>query len=94
METMSERVVRLLSRYAPSGALGHPLPPGLSIRQGLAIDSLSLVSILVALGEELAVDIAESGIELSGIQTVGDLVRLGDDLAAIATSPKHLATND
>jgi len=82
METMSERVARLLLPHAQAGCSDTSLSPRLSIRDELAIESLALVSVLVDLGAELEIDISESAIELSQIQTVGDLIGLGDELLA------------
>jgi acyl carrier protein len=80
-ETMSDRITRLLIQYAQSAGPTRPLAPTLSIREELAVESLSLVSVLVDLGAELEVDINESGVELSRIQTVGDLIALGERLS-------------
>src|SRR4051812_45965611 len=84
IESMSERITRLLIQYARTTVSDahSTLPPALSIRNDLAVESLSLVSVLVDLGAELDVDIAESGLELSRIQTVGDLIAVGDELLA------------
>lgn len=84
METMSERITRLLLQHMPSEIAARPLPARLSIRDELGVESLSLVSVLVDLGAELEVDITESGVELSRIQTVGDLIEVADDLLAAA----------
>ncbi len=80
IETMSERITRLLLQHAQSGDLARQLSPRLSIRNELGVDSLSLVSVLVELGAELNIDITESGVELSRIETVGDLIGIGDHL--------------
>jgi acyl carrier protein len=82
METMPDRVTRLLLQHAQTVPGERPLPPALSIRNELAVESLSLVSVLVDLGAELDVDVTESGVELSRIQTVGDLIAVGNELAA------------
>jgi len=46
------------------------------------VESLSLVSVLVDLGAELEVDVIESGLDLGRIQTVGDLITIGNELVA------------
>jgi hypothetical protein len=81
-ETMPDRVTRLLLQHAQSVPAERPLPTALSIRNELAVESLSLVSVLVDLGAELEVDVTESGVELSRIQTVGDLIAVGNELMA------------
>jgi len=39
------------------------------------------VAVTLALGEELQIDVVEAGIELGGLDTVGDLVVIGRGLA-------------
>lgn len=82
VESMPERVTRLLLQHAQTVPVERPLPAALSIRTELAVESLSLVSVLVDLGAELEVDVTESGVELSRIETVGDLITVGNELAA------------
>jgi acyl carrier protein len=83
-EGMERTVNRLVLEYAqarplaPAGAL---LDPKLTLRGDLAIDSLALVSLTLRLGEELAVDVVESGLEFSQLQTVGDLLAIAERLA-------------
>jgi hypothetical protein len=81
-ESMPDRVTRLLLNHAQSVPAERPFPLGLSIRNELAVESLSLVSVLVDLGAELEVDVTESGLDLGRIQTVGDLIAIGDELVA------------
>ena len=73
-ETLEARVERLVLEYAQSVPPERPLPPGLSLRNDLAIESLSLVSLALRLGGELGVDIVEQGVELGKLSTVGDLL--------------------
>ena len=80
-ETMEERITRLLLEHAQNVPPQRPFPAGLSIRKDLAIESLSLVAVTLALGEELQIDVVEAGIELGGLDTVGDLVVIGRGLA-------------
>jgi acyl carrier protein len=69
------RVEALVREYAQSPA--SVLDPKASLRRDLGIDSLSLVSVAVALGDELGVDLVEWGADLSKLETLGDLVALG-----------------
>jgi acyl carrier protein len=59
----------------------RPLRFELSLRDEIGLDSFSLVSLMLRLGEEFNVDLAEEsaklGINLQEISTFGDLVRLG-----------------
>jgi len=80
-ETMEERITRLLLDHAQNVPQERPFPLGLSIRKDLAVESLSLVTVTLNLGEELGVDVVEAGIELGGLDTVGDLVAIGRGLA-------------
>ena len=78
---MEEMVTRLVLEYAQDAPEGRPLPSALSLRGDLAVDSLSLVSMMVRLGEEFGVlDLEEWGAELEKLQTVGDLVSFGNAL--------------
>ena len=79
-ETMEERITRLLLEHAQNVPPERPFPLGLSIRKDLAVESLSLVSVTIALGEELGVDVVELGIDLGGLDTVGDMVAFGRSL--------------
>jgi acyl carrier protein len=81
-EPLDEKVTRLVLEYAQDVPAGpRPLDPALSLRGDLAVDSLSLVSLMVRLGEEFGVlDLEEWGAELANLQTVGDLVGFGKAL--------------
>ena len=70
------RVAELVLEYAQTPA-PLPLLPTLSLRRDLSVDSLSLVALTLRLGDELEVDLTERGIDLSRLDTVGDLVSLG-----------------
>jgi acyl carrier protein len=72
-------VVSVLAEYAQK-ALPTPVSPRLSLRDDLAVESLSLVSLVVRLGDELGVDAADAGLELDGLVTVGDLLALAHRL--------------
>jgi len=73
-------VERLVLEYAQSVPAERPLPFGLSLRNDLAIESLSLVSLALRLGGELGVDIVEQGVELGKLSTVGDLIEVARTL--------------
>ncbi len=83
-ESMEERVTRLLLEHAQNVPAQRPLPLGLSIRKDLAVESLSLVTVTLALGDELQVDVTSIEIDFSGMETVGDLVRIAHHLAGDA----------
>ena len=78
-QTIEETIAKLLLEYAQN-SLPQPVPPELSLRDDLAIESLSLVSVVLRLGEELGVDVVDSGIEVGGLVTVGDLISLARSL--------------
>jgi len=80
-ETNQARVERLVRQYAQTVPGTGPLGPNLNLREQLGIESLALVSLVVRLGDELGVDIVESGVELGGAKTVADLVKVADALA-------------
>ena len=73
-ETPEARVERLVLEYAQSLPAGRPLDPSLSLRDDLVIESLSLVSLTLQLGDELGVNVMDLGIELGELRTLGDLV--------------------
>jgi acyl carrier protein len=79
-ETNEARVDRLVRQYALSAPAGR-LDAGLVLRDQLGIESLSLVSLIVRLGDELGVDVIESGIQFGETKTVADLVRVAEMLA-------------
>jgi acyl carrier protein len=84
-EATEDRVTRVLLEYAERAPTGGTLAPSLSLRRDLAIESLTLVSVMLRLGEELGVDVVEAGIELSGLETVADVLRVGRALSAKGT---------
>ena len=87
LETMEDRITRLLLDHAQCAPAARPLPSDLSIRKDLAVESLSMVAVLVELGAELDVDVSESGVDLGRVDTVGDLVAVGRELAASRPPP-------
>jgi acyl carrier protein len=80
-ETLEDRVERLVLEYAQSPVPARPIDQGLSLRNDLVIESLSLVSLALRLGDELGVDLAEAGFELGDVKTVGDLVTMARAIA-------------
>jgi len=83
VDSLEARVTRLLTEYAQT-----PLPSGpldrVSLRDDLGVESLSLVSLVVRLGDEVGVDTADAGLELGELATVSDLVALARRLDARA----------
>ena len=82
-ESMEACVTRLVLEYAQNVPAGRPLAAGLSLRNDLAIESLSLVSLALRLGDEFGVDVAELGLDLGPVKTLGDLVNIGHNLSKI-----------
>ncbi len=81
--TVEERVAGLVLEYAqtpPEESDNGRIDASLSLRRDLSIDSLSLVALTLRLGDELKVDLIALGIDLSRIDTVGDLITLGRTL--------------
>jgi acyl carrier protein len=79
-ETLEAFVERLVLEYAQSVPPGRPLDVQLSLRNDLAIESLSLVSLALRLGGELGVDVVDQGLELRNLATVGDLMEVARTL--------------
>lgn len=79
------RLESVLAEYAPVMPTNRPLAEGLSLRQDLALDSLALVSILIRLGDDFGIDIADQEFDLAGLETVGDLHHLLEQLALADT---------
>ena len=75
-ETLEARVERLVLEYAQILPSVRPLDPALSLREDLVIESLSLVSLTLQLGDELGVNVMDSGIELGELKTLGDLLAM------------------
>jgi acyl carrier protein len=80
-ETAEARVERLVSEYAAQLPAARPLDARLSLRDDLAIESLSLVSLTLKLADELGVDVVGLDIELGEVKTLGDLVRVAQTLS-------------
>jgi len=86
-ETLEARVERLVIEYAQSLPATRPLDPRLSLRNDLVIESLSLVSLTLRLGDELGVDVVELGFELGEVKTLGDLVGMARTLSRVKAQP-------
>ncbi len=80
-ETTFDRVERIVLEYAQTVPSKRPLDARLTLREDLAIESLSLVSLTLRIGDELGVDVMEAGVELGAVKTLGDLIRMAEDLA-------------
>ncbi len=76
LDGLEERVQRLVLEYALADDRGLPLNPALTLREDLGVESLSLVSLIVRLGDMLGADVAERGVDLAGLRTLGDLIAL------------------
>jgi acyl carrier protein len=77
---VEEQVTALVLEYSQNPPTGV-LDPKASLRNDLGVDSLSLVSVAVRLGDEYGVDLVERGTDLGKLQTLGDLFALGHELA-------------
>ncbi len=85
------RVAALVREYSSSPRTG-PLDPKASLRNDLGVDSLSLVSVTVTLGDELGIDLVEWGADLAKLVTLADLVELGHALARASHLKKTSAS--
>jgi acyl carrier protein len=77
-------VVALVREYSTNPSTG-PLDPKASLRTDLGVDSLSLVSVAVTLGDEFGIDLVEWGADLGKLVTLADLVALAHALARAST---------
>ena len=75
MQRSYDRVCALVLQYATTTP-DLPMAPSLSLRGDLSIDSLTLVSLTLRLGDEAGIDLIEAGVDLGRLETVGDLVAL------------------
>jgi acyl carrier protein len=80
-DSVESKITDLVIEYAVHPPADRPLRPELSLRDDIGLDSFSLVSLMLRLGEEFGVDLAEEstrlGVSLEAISTFGDLVRFG-----------------
>ena len=84
-----DRVAGVLAEYAPVMPADRPLPGGLSLRRDLALDSLALVSVLLRLGNDFGIGVDDQEFDLAGLETVGDLGDLVEQLTLAATNGKE-----
>jgi len=88
MVSIESKITELVLEYALNAPPDRPLRPELSLRDDIGVDSFSLVSLMLRLGEEFNVDLAEEstrlGINLGEIATFGDLVKLGQAFSETA----------
>jgi acyl carrier protein len=87
-ETAEARVERLVCEYAEAVPAKRPLDARLSLRDDLAIESLSLVSLTLRMADELGVQLDELDLELGEVKTVGDLVRVAQTLSRVGNESK------
>ncbi len=80
MKNVEECVTQILLEYAQIPPKSLPLSRVLSLKGDLAIESLSLVSVALRLGEEFEVDVIDAGLEMDRLNTVGDLFELAQTL--------------
>lgn len=79
-QQLIDLVSGILLDYAQVSNRPLPLSPSLSLRDDLAIESLSLVSVVLRLGDEFEVDVVEMGFEMRTLETVGSLIELARTL--------------
>ena len=70
------KVVIEYARFDPEADDGRPLHPGLSLRADLGIESLALASVVLRLQDDLDLDLIGSGADLTGLDTLADLLGL------------------
>jgi acyl carrier protein len=79
-QAVESMITDLILEYALNAPADRPLRAEFTLRDEIGLDSFSLVSVMLRLGEELNVDLMEAstrlGIDLQQISTFGDLVRL------------------
>ncbi len=75
-EELQKRVAELLAEYAAVAVDPASLDGSRTLAGDLGIESLSLVSLLLRVAEELEVDLVALGIDLTGIDTVEGLMQL------------------
>ena len=81
VEDPASRVDRLVREFAQGIPAGRILDGNLSLKNDLAIESLSLVSLTLRLGDEMGVDVVEMGLELGDVKTLSDLVQIADTIS-------------
>ncbi len=81
VEQTRARVERLVREYAQGLPADRALDGKLSLKNDLAIESLTLVSLTLRLGDEVGVDVVELGLELGNVQTLGDLIEIAKTIS-------------
>jgi acyl carrier protein len=88
---ITSKITELVLEYALHAPAERPLRGDYSLRDDIGLDSFALVSLMLRLGEEFNVDLAEEstrlGINMQEILTFGDLVRM----ASVLSSGSQLA---
>jgi len=85
---IEECMNEIVKEFAQIPMCTNPLKHTLSLRNDLGIESLSLISVILRLGEALQIDIGESGLQLHSVETFADLLALGKSLQ-ISKSSKN-----
>ena len=67
-----------------------PLKATQSLRDDLALESLSLVSVVLRIADELGVDALNISVGLHSLKTVGDLVTLSQNLQKSIKTERYL----
>ena len=78
-------------REYSTSSLTDTLDPKADLRTDLGVDSLSLVSLAVALGDDYGVDLVEWGADLAKLVTLSDLVALAHALSSASTAQKKVS---
>jgi len=79
------QIEALVREYAQRPLIGK-LDQQASLRRDLGVDSLSLVSVVAALGDRFGIDLVAWGADLSTLDTLADLFALGRALSRASLS--------
>ena len=74
--SLEDRVSEILIEYARTAPKTVPLTSEVSLRDDLAIESLSLVSVVLRFEDDFGLEIVDSAPDLNSLRTVGDVVNL------------------
>ena len=87
-KTIADTVSGILLDYIPDtpGPGQLPFPSSRSLREDLGIESLSLVSVVLRIADELGVDAMNISEGLHSLRTVGDLLILAKSLQTLKAS--------
>lgn len=75
-DTTADWLTQLVLEHAASAPAERPLSPALNLRGDLGLDSMSLVALMVRLGDDLGLDVGALDVELGSLKTFGDLLRV------------------